>query len=94
MDKEKLIMRVLAATPGELEKVGAVFNGEAKTQATLPDRRLLSIQQAAEALGVSRTTVWRLVRSGQLPTVELRPGGSKRVPSQAVTDFATKGATA
>ncbi|MEL6101616.1 MAG: helix-turn-helix domain-containing protein [Pseudomonadota bacterium] len=30
-------------------------------------RLLLSATEAAQALGVSRTTVWRLVRSGSLP---------------------------
>ena len=90
MDKEKLIMRVLAATPGELEKIGAVLNGEAETQATLPDRRLLSIQQAADALGVSRTTTWRLLRDGRLPFIELRKG-SRRIPSAAITAFVQEG---
>jgi len=42
-------------------------------------------------LNVSRTTVWRLLRDGLLPCVELRPG-SRRVPSVAVTEFAKRGA--
>jgi len=88
MNKEELIGKVLAASPAELNRVAAVFNGE--TQAEPTDRRLYNIQQAAAVLNVSRTTVWRLLRDGGLPFVEIRPG-SRRVPSQAVTEFAQKG---
>jgi len=91
MTKEALIGKLLTATPAELNRVAAVFAGEGATEPT--DRRLLSIAQAADALGVSRTTVWRLLRDGLLPFVELRPG-SRRIPSVAVTEFAKRGATA
>ena len=89
MNKEELIGKLLTATPAELNRVAAVFAGETPTEPT--DRRLLSIRQAADALNVSRTTIWRLLRDGQLPTVELRRG-SRRIPSQAVTEFAKRGA--
>jgi len=91
MTKEALIGKLLAASPAELKRVAAVFTTEGATDPG--DRRLLSIQQAADALGVSRTTTWRLLRDGRLPCVELRPG-SRRVPSQAVTEFARRGVTA
>lgn len=82
--------RLLTATPSELKKIEAVFTGEGATDPG-GDRRLLSIAQAARALNVSRTTIWRLLRDGRLPTVELRPG-SRRIPSAAVTEFAKRGA--
>ncbi len=88
MNKEALIGKLLAATPAELNRVAAVFAGETPTEPT--DRRLLSIAQAARALNLSRTTVWRLLRDGRLPCVELRPG-SRRIPSAAVTEFAKRG---
>jgi len=88
MTKEALIGKLLAASPAELKRVAAVFTTEGATDPG--DRRLLSIAQAARALNVSRTTVWRLLRDGGLPCVEIRPG-SRRVPSQAVTEFAQKG---
>ncbi len=89
MNKELLMARLLTATPSELKKIEAVFTGEGLTEPT--DRRLLTIQQVADTLGVSRTTVWRMLRDGALPCVELRPG-SRRIPSQAVTEFARRGA--
>ena len=88
MNKEALIGKLLVATPAELSRVAAVFSSEAPAGPT--DRRLLSIAQAADALGVSRTTVWRLLRDGRLPCVELRPG-SRRVPSAAITAFVKGG---
>jgi len=82
MNKEALIGKLLVATPAELNRVAAVFTTEAPTEPT--DRRLLSIAQAARALNLSRTTVWRLLRDGRLPFIELRKG-SRRIPSEAIT---------
>ena len=88
---EKRMTLLLAATPDTLRRVDRILSGEPTEGATDPgDRRLLSIAQTARALNVSRTTVWRMLRDGGLPFVEIRPG-SRRVPSQAVTEFAQKG---
>jgi excisionase family DNA binding protein len=88
---ERRMTLLLAATPDVLRRVDRVLTGEPTETPTDPgDRKLLSIQQTADALGVSRTTVWRLLRDGGLPCVELRPG-SRRVPSAAVTAFAQRG---
>ena len=94
MNTEQRLSAILAANPDTLRRVDRILTGEPTEGATDPgDRRLLSIAQAARALNVSRTTVWRLLRDGRLPVVELRPG-SRRVPSQAVTTFAQRGVTA
>ena len=85
---ERRMTLLLAATPDVLRRVDRVLSGEPIEAPT--DRRLLTIQQAAVALGVSRTTIWRMLRDGGLPCVEIRPG-SRRVPSQAVTECAKKG---
>jgi len=89
MSKEELIGKLLTATPAELNRVAAVFAGETPTEPT--DRKLYNIQQAARELNISRTSVWRLLKSGRLPFVELRPG-SRRIPSAAITAFVKGGA--
>jgi excisionase family DNA binding protein len=89
MNREQLIGKLLTATPAELNRVAAVFTGEGLTEPT--DRRLLTIAQTARALNVSRTTVWRMLRDGALPCVEIRPG-SRRIPSAAITAFVKGGA--
>jgi len=89
---EKRMTLLLTAAPDVLRRVDRVLTGEPTEGATDPgDRRLLSIQQAADALGVSRTTVWRLLRDGRLPFIELRKG-SRRIPSAAVTALVKGGA--
>ena len=93
MTTERRMSLLLAANPGVLRRIDSILSGEIEGATDPGDRRLLSIAQAADALGVSRTTIWRLLRDGRLPFVELRPG-SRRVPSQAVTEFARRGVTA
>ena len=92
MTTERRMTLLLAATPDTLRRVDRVLTGEPTEGATDPgDRRLLSIRQAADALGISRTTVWRLLRDGRLPFIELRKG-SRRIPSEAITTLVKGGA--
>jgi excisionase family DNA binding protein len=53
---------------------------------TLPERVLLTVEEAAEQLRIGRTTAWRLVRTGELESVRI--GTLRRVPSSAVAEFA------
>lgn len=43
---------------------------------------LLTVAEAGHALGVSRSTVWRMIQRGELPSV--RRGGLRLVPATAV----------
>ena len=91
MTAEKRFTLILSAGPDVLKQIDRILSGEPTEGTTDPgDRKLLSIQQTAQVLNVSRTTVWRLLRAGRLPTVELRPG-SRRVPSAAITALVQKG---
>jgi len=38
---------------------------------SLPTKRLLSIQEAAESLGINRSTIYRLVTAGKIPLIKL-----------------------
>lgn len=51
---------------------------------SLPEARFLTVAEAADALRVSRMTVYRLVHSGDLPAI--RFGTSFRVPETAIED--------
>jgi excisionase family DNA binding protein len=42
---------------------------------------LISVEEASRALGVSRSTIWRLIQRGDLPSV--RRGGRRLVPADA-----------
>ncbi len=48
-------------------------------------RRLLTIREAAEALSVSRSSIYRLFDAGQLAWVRI--GGSRRVASTEIERF-------
>jgi len=50
-----------------------------------PNRLLLTIDETAEALSVGRTTVCKLIRTGQLRAVQI--GRMRRVPLDALREF-------
>lgn len=50
---------------------------------------LLTVKQAAERLGSSESTLWRLIRRGALPSV-LR-SGRRLIPSEALANAASHG---
>ena len=43
---------------------------------------MVTVDEAVRALGVSRSTVWRLIQRGDLPSV--RRGGRRLVPATAI----------
>jgi excisionase family DNA binding protein len=43
---------------------------------------MVTVEEAGRTLGVSRSTVWRLIQRGDLPSV--RRGGRRLVPARAV----------
>lgn len=49
------------------------------------ERVLLRPEEAAQALGVSRTTVFELMRSGELRSVKI--GAARRVSATALAEF-------
>jgi excisionase family DNA binding protein len=49
------------------------------------DRVLLRPEEVAQALSIGRSTVFALMRSGELRSVKI--GKSRRVPVDAVTDY-------
>ena len=53
---------------------------------------LLSVERSAEILGVSRTTVFGLLGSGELTSMRVR--GRRLIPMSAVNDFLRRAASA
>ncbi len=51
---------------------------------------LLSIEEAGRALGVSVSTIWRRIRSGDVPSV--RRAGRRLIPSRALSRARPRGA--
>lgn len=53
-----------------------------------PERVMLTAEQAADRLGIGRTLMYRLIRSGDIYSVRI--GRLRRVPAAAVHDYATQ----
>jgi excisionase family DNA binding protein len=51
--------------------------------------QLMTVEEAGHVLGVSRSTVWRLIQRGELPSV--RRAGRRLVPASALRTRARRG---
>ncbi|TWF94417.1 helix-turn-helix domain-containing protein [Saccharopolyspora dendranthemae] len=54
----------------------------------MPERVLLTVEEAAECLGIGRTKTYSLVRDGELESVQI--GRLRRVPKNAIEDYAAR----
>ena len=84
---EQLMQAVLTATPAKRRELERIIRGE--TTVT-PDRdkhesRLLTIAGTARLLALGRNTVYRLIMTGRLDTVDLN--GVKRVTMRSIYAF-------
>jgi len=52
---------------------------------TVPPRLLLTVEQAAEQLGVGRTLMYALVRAGEVESVTI--GRLRRIPAEALNAY-------
>jgi excisionase family DNA binding protein len=55
-------------------------------------QELITVEEAGRALGVSRSTVWRLIQRGEIPSV--RRGGRRLVPADAARKRPRRAASA
>jgi excisionase family DNA binding protein len=61
------------------------MDGEFKVVATPHPRMLLRAEEIAEVLGIGRSTVYDLMRTGRLRSVKI--GGCRRVSTGALAEF-------
>ena len=86
---EELLKTVLAATPAKRRELERVINGETTATPTdkgAEDRRLVTIAGSARLLAIGRNTIYKLIATGRLDTVELN--GCKRVTMRSIREFA------
>lgn len=85
-DKER-ILRVLNASPETLRKIDDILmDRDKKGRSSDDDIRTLTLTEAAKRLNVSRTTVYRMVKSGCIDIVKI--SGVNRVRLQSLIDLA------
>jgi excisionase family DNA binding protein/PAS domain S-box-containing protein len=68
-----------------LDQSGEVESAVQRILSQLPDARMLTVEEVAGELRVSKETVRRWVRSGQLPCIKLPRG--IRIPSEVIKDL-------
>lgn len=54
----------------------------------MPERVLLTIEEAAEQLGIGRTLMYRLIGDGEIESIRI--GRLRRIPTSAVQDYARR----
>ena len=74
-DHTGIMKKVLDASPETLAKVEEVLDGTDQVPpSVMTGPLLMGISEGARYLGVSRTTLWRMIQSGRLTKVEIRKG--------------------
>ena len=94
-DQATRLQRVMRAPPEVLANIDRILDGMPPTVVLkIEGPPLLSLTSVAQVLGVCRQTVYRLLKNGHLPRVEIRPGvyRIRRVDLEAL--LAGKGASA
>lgn len=84
---EQLIQVVLAASPTQRRELEDVLSGRTrvKKESNKVDTRLVTISGTARLLALGRNTVYRLIETGRLDTVELN--GCSRVTMRSINEF-------
>ena len=75
MNTEERLKRLFEASPEQIRAIDGILEGNIQkppTQTAGP--LLMGMTASAKFLGVSRTTLWRMVDKGRLQKVEVLPG--------------------
>lgn len=90
---DEIIQAVFTATNEAKSRALAILQGEDPSACVeqLEEPLLLGMGQAAKLMGLSRATLWRLIKSGRLEKVELYPGSFRVRKSDILALIAESG---
>jgi len=80
VNTDERLIRFLQATPEQVDAIDAVLMGKPISEER--SLRLFRTGEAAEKTGLSRTTLWRAIRDGNLKAVEVRKGSLRIAESE------------
>jgi excisionase family DNA binding protein len=83
---EALLSQLVEALNHSAE--GSPIEAAALARRVPPERVLLTPEEAGEGLGIGRTTVYALMKSGELESVQI--GRLRRIPTSALHDYAAR----
>jgi excisionase family DNA binding protein len=75
MNTEERLKRLFKASPEQIETIDGILEGKIQkptTQTVGP--LLMGMTASAKLLGVSRATLWRMIKRGLLQKIEVLPG--------------------
>lgn len=82
MTTEARFTKLLSATPDQLAKIDGVLDGKVSHEPV--SVKLFTLSGAARKLGVSRATVWRMVKGGSVRTVYIRDNARRIAESELI----------
>lgn len=86
MSATERMQKLLAASPKTLARIDAVLDGEDTSPVPVEkENRLITFMDAGRRTGLSRPTIYRLVKSGRLDVVPLN--GVNRITLASVNAF-------
>jgi excisionase family DNA binding protein len=91
MRRERLLRQTSEQQPASPRADSWAPENRREPAAQTPAKLLLRPLEAAAALGVGRSTVYELMRSGELPVVHI--GRAVRIPSRALEHWVARQAT-
>ena len=77
-----------------LARLGQLMSQEQRVEVSqqpsqpLPERVLLTAEEAAEQLGIGRTLMYKLIADGEIESIRI--GRLRRVPTTAIQDYANR----
>lgn len=72
INQNERLIKFLQASPETQSEIDRILDGNDPARVDGP--LLLGMSQAAKFLGVSRATLWRMIKSGRISKVEVLPG--------------------
>jgi len=85
MTFESIVAKLIVATPDKLAAIDGVLNG--KVSHDPESVKLYTLSAAARKTGMSRATIWRMVKGGSVRTVHIREN-ARRIPESELVRIA------
>ena len=86
LDANQRILKIATADTKTLARIDSILTGEDTAPVPVEkENRLITFMDAGRRTGLSRPTIYRLVKSGRLDVVKLN--GTNRITLQSVNDF-------
>lgn len=71
------LLKFLQATPEQQEAIDRILNGQPEPAKPASGPLLIGMSATAALLGVSRATLWRMIKARKLVPVEVLPGSAR-----------------